>query len=395
MKKLIFILPACFLIYLACEKVTLVPETIDPDVGIPYTEIQEIFDNNCISCHNGGQVPDLSEGNSYQALINGGYIDNPTDFISTVLYQKLTGDHKSRINDAGLQKIQTWLEQGAKENVDPNATSNVDYIKNLQPVFNNICTECHNDRRAPDLRDGGSYIALLDGGFIDNPTKYESTALYIALQASRHTSIITEDTLKIIYDWLKDGAPEPEIFDSTLNIGYKSGIQVVFDNSCLLCHNGSQDPDLTDTNSYQALLDGDFIDTLSTDYTSAELYTVLTGSHLYRATYAELQEIAAWLSDGAVGPPKPIDPTVQISLANDIQPIFTSKCVSCHGGSRDPDLSVGNTYSSMSSGGFITNPADYAETELYKKLEGTHAGRMSDEEMQLLVTWLEQGAQDN
>ena len=73
-------------------------------------------------------------------------------------------------------------------------------------------------------------------------------------------------------------APEPQLFDSTLNIGYVSGIQEIFDNSCISCHNGSQAPDLTDSNSYQALLDGDYIDTLSVDYESSELYQALKSS---------------------------------------------------------------------------------------------------------------------
>ncbi|MFC2138058.1 hypothetical protein ACFLTE_07790 [Bacteroidota bacterium] len=397
MKRSIFVLPVCFLIYMACEKVTLEPETIDTSAGILYSEIQEIFDNNCISCHSGGQPPNLSEGNSYQALVSGSYIDNPTDYTSTKLYSTLEGSHKSRITDTDKQKIGLWLEQGGEEKYDSNAVIFIDYIDKLQPIFNNNCIECHHDRRDPDLRDGGSYLSLLNGGYISDPINFESTTLYIALQETRHTSIISEDTLNIIYNWLKSGAEEPVLVDTLLNIEYGSDIQVVFNNTCVTCHNGTQDPDLTDSNSYQALIDGLYIAN-PTNYEATKLYKELIGDHLFTASYSELKTIFTWLAKGAEGPPEPIDPTVDISFANDIQPIFTNKCASCHPSLYVPDLSEGNAYAALSDGGYIDNPTDYESTELYMKIddsEGSHDGRANETDKQLIATWLQQEAQDN
>ena len=394
MKKLIYIIPACLLVYIACEKVTLEPPTIDTSTDILYSEIQEIFNNNCVSCHSGGQPPNLSEGSSYQALVSGGYIDNPTDYASTKLYSTLSGSHKSRITDTDRQKIALWLEQGGEEKYDSNTAISVNYIDKLQPVFNNNCIECHHDRRDPDLRDGGSYMSLMNGGYIDDPTSFDSTLLYIALQADRHILKISEDTLNVIYNWLKSGADEPVLIDTLLYIEYTGDIQAIFNNACIQCHYGNREPNLTDSNSYPALIDGLYIAN-PTNYEATKLYRKLTGDHTFYASYKQQRTIFSWLAKGAEGPPELIDTTVDISFADEIQPIFSAKCITCHSGSLDPDLSTGNAYSSLSSGGYIDNPTDYESTELYMKLEGSHTGRVNESEKLLIATWLQQGAQDN
>jgi hypothetical protein len=75
------------------------------------------------SCHaSGGQKPDLSTDNAYNALINGKYIDLGTP-TNSIIYERLTGKlspsmpmgqatNPSNINNLML----AWIKQGAKKN---------------------------------------------------------------------------------------------------------------------------------------------------------------------------------------------------------------------------------------------------------------------------------------
>lgn len=94
--------------------------------------------------------------------------------------------------------------------------------------------------------------------------------------------------------------------------------------------------------------------------------------------------------------PDPLPPPDQeISFSQDIQPIFTSNCVDCHDGSRDPDLRSGNAYRSLQDDNYIniTNPS---ESKIYTILnEPFHQPKATAKEKQLILQWITQGAKDN
>jgi len=83
-----------------------------------------------------------------------------------------------------------------------------------------------------------------------------------------------------------------------------------------------------------------------------------------------------------------------VSYSLDIQPIWDNKCVSCHAGDRDPDLRPEHSYDALWDGGYI-NVDEPAESELMKKLYGSHDARATETEKQLVFLWIEEGAKDN
>ena len=93
----------------------------------------------------------------------------------------------------------------------------------------------------------------------------------------------------------------------------------------------------------------------------------------------------------------PDDPNAeQVSFANDIQPIFDNKCVICHSGSRNPNLTDGNSYSSLNSGYInIDNPEG---SKIYTQADPSTGGshkKYSEAEAALVLGWIKQGAKDN
>lgn len=92
--------------------------------------------------------------------------------------------------------------------------------------------------------------------------------------------------------------------------------------------------------------------------------------------------------------PPEVDPNTAWSLNQDIQPIFSDKCVSCHGGAQQPDLREGRSHESLTRRGYVETPAE--SSRLYTKLQsGSHEAFATEVEKLKILYWIEQGAQNN
>lgn len=100
---------------------------------IKFSEIQDIFNANCISCHNTLSKDyyaglDLSQ-NTYANIVNAFSTERTNEFLvkefspdSSYLYRKLTGENieldkmplSGSLNQININKIKLWIEQGAK-----------------------------------------------------------------------------------------------------------------------------------------------------------------------------------------------------------------------------------------------------------------------------------------
>ena len=87
----------------------------DPDyVEIKFgADIQPIFTNNCILCHNASRNPDLRTANAFSALVPQ-YV-TAGNANGSPLVVKLAAGHQN-VSTANLTLIKTWINQGAKNN---------------------------------------------------------------------------------------------------------------------------------------------------------------------------------------------------------------------------------------------------------------------------------------
>jgi len=83
-----------------------------------------------------------------------------------------------------------------------------------------------------------------------------------------------------------------------------------------------------------------------------------------------------------------------VSFSADVQPIFTSNCVSCHGGSRDPNLKEGQSYNALIDGGYVI-PGEVEASKIYSILEGSHNSRATVEQRNYIYGWINEGAENN
>ncbi len=76
---------------------------------------------NTSGCHNAGGIkPDLSAGNAYVALTNGGYVST-SDAASSQLMLWMTGKKGTPMPTTGVNKdynalVLAWIKQGAQNN---------------------------------------------------------------------------------------------------------------------------------------------------------------------------------------------------------------------------------------------------------------------------------------
>ena len=191
----------------------------------------------------------------------------------------------------------------------------------------------------------------------------------------------------------------PEIDDS-VKIDFVTEILPIFDNDCKLCHSGGQDPNLSMTNAYSSIIEGNYADTLNPE--SSELYQILlsSGTHSGRTSNGNVQLILAWISqgakysnDGSVEDSIPGD----ISFWMDILPIFEdNNCTDCHVlGGASPDLTSEIAYSSLFENNLIDTIAP-ENSGLYTIFNGSsHENRVTGEESDAILQWITLGAMDD
>lgn len=124
-KILLLVVMAAFLTT-SCEYDWIIPEEVpvidpdDPSQQISFaTQILPIFSgNDCTSCHNGSQVPDLRADRAYAAINTTRYINKSEpqqSRIYTVPHPE-SGNHYKKYTGAQAAVILAWIQQGAKNN---------------------------------------------------------------------------------------------------------------------------------------------------------------------------------------------------------------------------------------------------------------------------------------
>ena len=114
MKKLatLFLVCAAVIGFHSCDLHT-IEFTVDFDSYS--SDIQPIFDSDCIQCHT-GVSPNLTSGSSHTALTTQGYVDLQTPENSTIYSKLLTGSHAAYTINSNKELILEWIKQGAPNN---------------------------------------------------------------------------------------------------------------------------------------------------------------------------------------------------------------------------------------------------------------------------------------
>ncbi|HSG67282.1 MAG TPA: cytochrome c [Bacteroidales bacterium] len=85
-----------------------------------------------------------------------------------------------------------------------------------------------------------------------------------------------------------------------------------------------------------------------------------------------------------------------VSFSADVVPIFVDDCNLCHGsGGSSPDLSPEAAYNSLTTGGYIDLETPEASLIYTSMTTGSMKSFTSPGTADIILKWIEQGAQDN
>lgn len=93
--------------------------------------------------------------------------------------------------------------------------------------------------------------------------------------------------------------------------------------------------------------------------------------------------------------PVKIDTTVPVSFQTEVLPIFTSNCITCHGGARNPNLTAANAWTSLTTGGYVNTTTPESSVIYVKIASGHNSSGVSETQKQKLLAWITQGALNN
>ena len=110
----------------------------------------------------------------------------------------------------------------------------------------------------------------------------------------------------------------------------------------------------------------------------------------------------AAMATEAIAATTPAAAAAGVSFTDNILPIFQNSCINCHGGERiEKGLSL-RTYADMMSGsqnGAVVIPGNAQESPLAISVAShkmpKRGPKLSNAQVQLIIDWINQGAQDN
>ncbi len=85
-----------------------------------------------------------------------------------------------------------------------NPVDSVHFQAEIQPIFSANCISCHGAIKAPDLRDGYSYEALTEGGYVNLPG--EESELYTKMIGADHGPKSSDVDKQKVLIWINQGA---------------------------------------------------------------------------------------------------------------------------------------------------------------------------------------------
>lgn len=209
--------------------------------------IQDIFDNECIACHNAGHdLLDLRESWAYGELVDVASAEIPSlrrvmagDAAASYLYQKITGAAGivgERMPASGPvltveqeTLIAAWIDQGARARAEqPNVfIQTYSFAQHVQPIFQSNCGGCHDgsgsDLPASMNLQGNAYLATVNVPSLEaalfmriRPYHADSSYVYHKIKATSTVRTgermpdggpyLSDATIDTIRTWITEGA---------------------------------------------------------------------------------------------------------------------------------------------------------------------------------------------
>lgn len=200
-------------------------------------EVKPVLEATCLSCH-GPEKPKgglqlmtrslaLKGGDNGTALVPGKSKDSPI-YSSTILpagHDNIMPPKGDALNKTQTEALRKWVEQGAEwpENITLEKTKRVDFVKDIQPIFELNCVACHReghdkgnlrmDERAFAFKGGDNGAGVVP--FRPKESKvYTSTTLAAdhddLMPPAKKGGPMAKEKIELIAKWIEQGAVWPD-----------------------------------------------------------------------------------------------------------------------------------------------------------------------------------------
>lgn len=353
-------------------------------------ETEQLFRQNCSTCH-GGLVPRAESVQAAREIILTGGPHQTMPVWGEVL------------TPAQIDALVEYTMQAAR------GTS----VQVGRELYIQYCASCHGDfgeggpnpARPPDIIapiSSSEYLRTRDDFTLKSIISQGQPNFGMSPFATSNGGPLDDDQVEAIVDYIRSWESNPpvelppEVQVETLAL---EGAQI-FGDLCAQCHGeqgqGLIGPSLVAQSFQEGNTDGEIFETINEGHPATAMIgwgEVLTAN--------QIQELVAFIrslpEDGEPGQ------VGGVSFQDDVRPIFERACSSCHGALGGWDAS---TYESVITSGEnapVISPGDPANSLLVQKLQGTQevgdimppSGQLPQEEIQIIIDWIEAGAENN
>ncbi|MBS1249522.1 MAG: Cbb3-type cytochrome c oxidase subunit FixP [Chloroflexi bacterium] len=355
---------------------------------------RELFEQYCASCH-GKRIPTMDDYDQAREIIASGGAHETMPVWGEVLTSEQLGALVSYTMEAAEG---TSLEAG-------------------QELFAQNCAVCHGD-----FGEGGPNPARSDDVIAPiSTTEYlttrdDHTLFQVIAQGQPNFGMspfgstfggpLDDDQINTMVAYIRSWEANPPVelppeVDSS-SVSLSSG--EVYAQLCAQCHGpeglGDVGPSLRDPEFRAGNTSQDIFETISKGHEATPM--IRWGDLLSQDTIQELTDFILGLEISEAGV-KP-EPTPGFSsFAEDVLPIFEAKCAPCHGSMGGWDSSSYDTVMTSGDNAPTIIPNDVENSILAQKITDTQTygtmmppgGKMTNNEIQLILDWISAGAPDN
>ncbi|MDX1599968.1 MAG: c-type cytochrome [Anaerolineales bacterium] len=354
----------------------------------PQTE--QLFRQNCSTCH-GGLVPRASS------------LDNAVEIIRT------GGPH---------QTMPVWGEVLTEAQIDALVDYTLEAARGTsvqvgRELYTQYCASCHGDfgeggpnpTRPSDIIapiSSAEYLRTRDDFTLKAIISQGQPNIGMSPFATSNGGPLDADQIDAIVDYIRSWESNPPVElppEVEVQALALEGAEI-FGDLCAQCHGeqgqGLIGPSLVAADFQQNNTDEDIFETINEGHPATPM--IGWGEVLTADQIQELVGFIRLLPDSGQR-----EEGQAVSFQNDIRPIFERACTSCHGSLGGWDASTYQSIISTGDNAPVIVPGDPSNSLLAQKLQGTHtqgdimppSGKLPQAEIELILEWIEAGAENN
>ena len=281
--------------------------------------------------------------------------------------------------------------------IQPESHFNTHWIALHREALDQTCQACHDIGNA-----GGTD----NTSFCSNAACHGASWEYAGLDAPGLATLLAAN---------RPAQPEPAAAPETAGAGagaltFEAQIAPVLAEKCGTCHSEQVATGGLVLTTYDGVMAGGESGAVVApgDAENSLIVQVQRGAHFGKLSDDELQMVIDWIDAGAVGgaPAEPAEAEAgpasagpsgagAATYAAQIEALFTGKCGACHSEKVASGGLVLTTYAGVMAGGAdgpVVVPGDAENSLIVQVQRGAHFGKLSDDELQMVIDWINAGA---